>query len=124
MRYFFTLLVIMGVVTVWGPQTAIQASSSAQVPIEDVRVIMSELGPVVLLKAQERVIPIFVDPTVAGSIEGALSGLKFHRPLSHDLMHSILEAYGARVSQVRISLKDKIYFGELVISFDDMYAFL
>ena len=87
-----------------------------QVRIEDIKVMMSEVGPVVLLKAHDQVVPIFVDPTVAGSIEGALSGAKFHRPLSHDLMHTILNAFEGKVTQVVIRLKDRTYYGELTIS--------
>ena len=89
-----------------------------QVRIEDVRVVMSASGPVVLLMAQQRVVPIFVDPTVAGSIDGALTGLKYPRPLSHDLMHSILDSYGGTVSRVVIQLKGQVFYGALTISLD------
>lgn len=87
-----------------------------QIQIENVSVLMSEMGPVVLLKAHGRVVPIFVDPTVAGSIDGALRGKKFSRPLSHDLMHTILLAYGGTVTYVKIILKEQIYYGELAVT--------
>jgi bifunctional DNase/RNase len=61
-------------------------------------------------------IPIFVDATVALSIQGALNGEHLSRPLSHDLMHSILEAYGARVTQTVITLKDGTYYGTLTVA--------
>ncbi len=89
---------------------------SGQVKVENVKVVWSEVGPVVLLTARESVIPIFVDPTVAGSIQGALTGEKSLRPLSHDLMHTILQAYGMTVVEVRISLKKQVYFGELLMA--------
>src|SRR5687768_6241789 len=65
------------------------------VQIEDVEVRSSLVGPVVLLKVQGKAIPIFVDAIVAQSILGALSGDKFARPLSHDLMRTILEGFDA-----------------------------
>jgi bifunctional DNase/RNase len=86
-----------------------------QVPIQDVEVRLSDHGPVVLLKAENRIIPIFVDMTVAGSIQGALTGQKLRRPLSHDLMHAILDAFGGKVTQTVITLKDGIYYGALTV---------
>ncbi len=67
---------------------------SEQVAITDVQVRISDHGPVVLLQAEGKAIPIFVDLTVALSIQGALSGATLPRPLSHDLMHTILETFG------------------------------
>jgi len=116
MRYRY-LGVLLWIVTLagigegaWGSRTWAETD---QVQVEDVQVKFSQAGPVVLLKVDNRSIQIFVDPTVAGSIEGALTGRKFHRPLSHDLMHSILESYAGKVTQVVIRLKDQIYYGEL-----------
>lgn len=87
-----------------------------QVQIKEVEVRLSDHGPVVLLKAEDKVIPIFVDPTVAGSIQGALTGQKMRRPLSHDLMHTILDTYGGKVMQTVITLKDGIYYGALTVT--------
>jgi len=87
-----------------------------QVQIADVSVRMSDHGPVVLLQADHRILPIFVDVTVAISIQGALNGDRLVRPLSHDLMHTILEAYGGRVVRTVITRKDDTYFGALTIA--------
>ena len=95
---------------------SVSTAQSEQVQIEDVHVRLSSHGPVVLLAAQNKTIPIFVDQTVAGSIHGALTGVKLRRPLSHDLMHAILEAYDGRVTKVEITLKDRIYYGALSVT--------
>ena len=114
MRY---LLLILGCLVAGAVQIQAQSlASSGQVKVEHVKVVWSEVGPVVLLTARDSVIPIFVDPTVAGSIHGALTGEKSPRPLSHDLMHTILQAYGMTVVEVRISLKEQVYFGELLMA--------
>ncbi len=111
------LLVILCVALVGGGLSSAQTPLPAgHVQIEHVSVLMSEMGPVVLLRAHDRVVPIFVDPTVAGSIDGALRGKKFSRPLSHDLMHAILAAYGGTVTHVKIKLKGEIYYGELGVA--------
>ena len=91
------------------------SSLDDQVRIEDVSVVMSKVGPVIFLEAHKRIIQIFVDLTVAGSIDGALRGMKLPRPLSHDLMHTILLEFGGTVTEVRIKLKGEIYYGELAV---------
>jgi bifunctional DNase/RNase len=95
------------------------AQDAGQVQIRDVEVRLSDHGFVLLLSAENKVIPIFVDATVAGSIQGALTGQKLKRPLSHDLMRSILEGFGGRVTQTVITLKDGIYYGALTVAMKD-----
>jgi bifunctional DNase/RNase len=94
-----------------------ETGESPLVTIGDVRVRLSDHGPVVLLSAEGKTIPIFVDHTVAGSIQGALTGEKLSRPLSHDLMHTILEALGGRVVKTVITLKAGTYYGSLTVAF-------
>lgn len=95
-----------------GPKVA---AEPADVRIQNIEVIFSQMGPVVLLKVRNKAVPVFVDTLVAGSIQGALAGQKPPRPLSHDLMHTILESLDAKVSQVIITQKDGIYYGALTI---------
>ena len=92
-------------------------ATSEQVAITDVQVRISDHGPVVLLQAEGKAIPIFVDLTVALSIQGALSGATLPRPLSHDLMHTILETFGGHVTQTIITLKEGTYYGSLTVTF-------
>lgn len=92
------------------------AAGPGQVTIENVQVRMTDHGHVVMLKAEGKVIPVFVDPTVALSIHGALSGEKTARPLSHDLMHTILTTMNAKVTQVVITMHGTTYFGALSVA--------
>jgi len=94
-------------------------SHSDPVKIAEVTVRMSDHGPVVLLQAEGRTIPIFIDLTVALSIQNALNGEKLPRPMSHDLMHTILDAYGGKVTQTVITLKNGTYYGALTVAFKD-----
>jgi bifunctional DNase/RNase len=93
--------------------------ASQQVTITELQVIMSDHGPVVLLRAEGRAIPIFVDFTVARSIQGALNGEKLSRPLSHDLMHTILDAYGGKVLRTVITLRGGTFYGALTVAMQD-----
>jgi bifunctional DNase/RNase len=94
-------------------------AESERVRIQEVEVRLSDSGPVVLLKAESKAIPIFVDATVAGSIHAVLTGMKTPRPLSHDLMREILNTFGGKVVQTVITLKDGTYYGALTVALGD-----
>ncbi|MBM3343079.1 MAG: bifunctional nuclease family protein [Betaproteobacteria bacterium] len=89
------------------------------VRIQQVEVVLSEVGPVVLLKAENRAIPVFIDTTVAQSIHAALTGGKTPRPYTHDLMHSVLSAYDGRVTSVMITLKGNTFVAAITVVLRD-----
>ena len=91
------------------------AVEAGRVRVQSVEVRVSPVGPVVLLKVKSRAIPVFVDAIVAESIQAALTGRKTPRPLTHDLMHTILEAYDGRVTQVVVTLKERTFYGALTV---------
>lgn len=107
----------------------VKAESAAATPtdlvtIAEVKVRVTDHGPVVLLQAEGKAIPIFVDLTVALSIQAALIGDKLERPMSHDLMSQILRTYGGKVTQTVITLKGGTYYGALTVAFrDDVKVF-
>ena len=92
-----------------------ERKADALVRIEKVEVLVSPVGPVVLLRAGNRAIPVFVDAVVAESIQAALTGAKLARPLTHDLMHSVLQAFDGKVAQTVVTLKDRIFYGTLTV---------
>ena len=98
------------------PVRAAQADADAGlIRVEHTEVAVSPFGHVVLLKAQGKAIPIFVDAIVAQSIHGALTGEKFPRPLSHDLMRTILEGFDGKVTRVVVTLKGATYYGDVSV---------
>ncbi len=116
-RVLTRLLLLL--VLVWIPAYSFgdtPPSAPQHIPITEVKVRLSDHGPVVLLQAEGRSIPVFVDTTVALSIQAALNGERLSRPMSHDLMHSILEAYGARVTQAVITLNGGTFYGTLSVA--------
>ena len=73
-------------------------------------------GGAVFLGAAGKVIAIFVDHGVAMAITLALQGTKASRPLTHDLISSILAGLGARVEKVVINdLKGDTFFARLYL---------
>lgn len=123
MKYLHTIPALFGVclfLVLPGSLSGAEGDpQDGQVQIRDVEVRLSDHGPVVLLKAENRIIPIFVDATVAGSIQAALTGQKLSRPLSHDLMRTILDSFGGKVTQTVISLKDGVFYGALTVAMKD-----
>jgi uncharacterized protein len=121
MKTTWTLLCVIGIgLVVWSARAQGESERpNSQVEIRQVEVRLSDHGPVVLLKFEDRVIPIFVDATVAGSIQAALTGQKLSRPLSHDLMRTILDSFGGKVTQTVITLKDGVFRGALTVVMND-----
>lgn len=118
MNSFRSWLIGFGLSALVLAQAAPAADRQAQDPmvrIEKVDIIVSPVGPVVLLHARNRAIPVFVDAVVAESIQAALTGAKLPRPLTHDLMHSVLLGFDGRVTQAVVTLKERTFYGALTV---------
>jgi bifunctional DNase/RNase len=74
--------------------------------------------PVVILQEVDgtRVLPIWIGPSEASSIAMELAGMKFSRPLTHDLFTSVIRGLGGEVRRVQITrVVENTYFAELLI---------
>ena len=74
--------------------------------------------PVVILqeKEGERVLPIWIGPAEASAIAMELAGVKFSRPLTHDLLKQVIVGLGADLRKVIITqVKDNTYYAEMHI---------
>lgn len=74
--------------------------------------------PVVILQEQngDRVLPIWIGPAEASAIAMELAGMKFARPLTHDLLKQVIVGLGADLRKVIITqVKDNTYYAELHI---------
>lgn len=77
---------------------------------------------VVILKDIEggRVLPIWIGMLEATSIALEMEGIKPARPLTHDLIKSMLECVKAEVCMVIIhDLRDKTFFGQIILKWQD-----
>ena len=78
--------------------------------------------PVVILREQtgERVLPIWIGPGEASAIAMHLADWSFSRPLTHDLLVSLMGGLGGSLSRVIISrVVDNTYFAELEVRRDE-----
>ena len=74
--------------------------------------------PVVILKDLEgkRSLPILIGPFEATAIALALEGTQVPRPLSHDLMKSVIEALKAEVDRIVIhDIQDNTFYAKVVL---------
>jgi len=74
--------------------------------------------PVVILQEMEgtRVLPIWIGPGEASAIAMELAGMKFARPLTHDLFASVIVGMGGKLQRVMITkVVDNTYYAELII---------
>jgi len=92
-------------------------------PLVEVRVAhlgvdRSTSSPVVVLQEAtgSRVLPIWIGPAEANAIAVELAGVKFSRPLTHDLLKQVILGLGGELRKVLItSVRDSTYFAELHI---------
>lgn len=79
--------------------------------------IPTNAGVAVFIGNAEKVFVIYVEPSVGSAINMFLSQSSKERPLTHDLMASLLAAVGAKIERVIINdLQNGTYFGRLIIT--------
>ena len=89
-----------------------------QMKVDKLGIDLLTHDPVVILKDLEgkRYLPILIGPFEATAIALALEGTPVPRPLSHDLMRTLLEALHAKLEQIVIhDIKDSTFFAKLVV---------
>jgi len=75
-------------------------------------------NPVVLLKGtdNDEVLPIWIGQAEALSIDLQLKGETFDRPLTHDLLKTMVESLGASVLRVAVTeLRDNTFFAKIFV---------
>jgi hypothetical protein len=90
-----------------------------EMTIDSIRVNLTNYQQIVVLKekAVECYLPIFIGPIEARAIVLKLQGATVPRPATHDLLHSVIGALGARVDSVIISgLKSDIFYAKIILS--------
>ena len=98
-----------------------QMPEMIEVQIDSVRVHLMTPQRLVVLKEKnsERYLPIWVGPYEAEAITVALQEVEMSRPLTHDLLKNIINAFNARVIRVEIvKLQKDIFYGNIVTEVD------
>lgn len=99
-------------------RTRPEALVLVEVRVQSLGLDRSSNTPVVILEEVEgnRVLPIWIGPGEASAIAMQLADMKFSRPLTHDLLVSLMGGLGGALNRVLITrVKENTYFAELVI---------
>lgn len=93
--------------------------------VHGVRIEMPSGVPMLLLKELEgtRALPIWIGAAEAAAIANALEGVEPPRPMTHDLLTSVLDAFGHTLDEVRITaLSEGTFYALLVIDSEEISA--
>ncbi len=86
--------------------------------IASIRVSLMNYQRVVILKEKfaERYLPIWIGPAEADAIAVRLQDVAVARPLTHDLLRSIIEALGAQVTSIVVSdLSNDTFYARIIL---------
>ncbi|MCH8050525.1 MAG: bifunctional nuclease family protein [Chloroflexi bacterium] len=92
-----------------------------EMTIESIRVSLMNYQRVVILKEKEsdRYLPIWIGPAEADAIAVRLQDVQVARPLTHDLLRSVIEELGGSIDHILVSdLSNDTFFAKIVLQVD------
>jgi len=92
-----------------------------EVTIDSIRVSLMNYQRVVILKEKlsDRYLPIWIGPAEADAIAVKLQGVAVPRPLTHDLLNSVIDTLGAAVNSIIVNdLKNDTFFAKVILDID------
>lgn len=92
-----------------------------EMTIDSIRVSLMNYQRVVILKEKmaDRYLPIWIGPAEAEAIQLKLQDVKVARPLTHDLLRSVIDNLGASVSSIVVSdLRNDTFFAKIILNVD------
>ena len=92
-----------------------------EMTIDSIRVSLMNYQRVVILKEKvsDRYLPIWIGPAEADAIAVKLQGVAVPRPLTHDLLNSVIDTLGAAVNSIIVNdLKNDTFFAKVILDVD------
>jgi uncharacterized protein len=89
-----------------------------EVIIDSIRVSLMSQHRIVILKdgSSDRYLPIWIGPCEADAITIELQEVPPQRPLTHDLLKSIIREFGGRIVHILINdLRNDVYYARIVV---------
>jgi bifunctional DNase/RNase len=90
-----------------------------EMSIDSIRVSLMNYQRVVILKEKlaKRYLPIWIGPAEADAIAVKLQGVNVPRPLTHDLLSSVIDSLGAGIDSIIVSdLKSDTFYAKIILS--------
>jgi len=95
--------------------------AEVEMTIDSIRVSLMNYQRVVILKEKyaERYLPIWIGPAEADAIAVKLQGVSVPRPLTHDLLQSVIGRLGGRIDHIVVNdLQNDTFFAKLIVDVD------
>ncbi len=92
-----------------------------EMTIDSIRVSLMNYQRVVMLKEKmtERYLPIWIGPAEADAIAVKLQGVTVPRPLTHDLLRTVINTLGATINSIIVSdLRNDTFFAKVILNVD------
>jgi len=100
-----------------------------EMTIDSIRVSLMNYQRVVILKEKveddladevaKRYLPIWIGPSEADAIAVKLQGVTVPRPLTHDLLRSVIDTLGATIDSIIVSeLKNDTFYAKIILNVD------
>ncbi len=92
-----------------------------EMTIDSIRVSLMNYQRVVMLKEKlaERYLPIWIGPAEADAIAVKLQGVTVPRPLTHDLLRTVIKTLGATINSIIISdLRNDTFYAKIIFDVD------
>jgi uncharacterized protein len=92
-----------------------------EMTIDSIRVSLMNYQRVVILKEKsaERYLPIWIGQPEADAIAVKLQGVNTARPLTHDLLCSVIDTLGATINSIIVSdLKNDTFYAKILLNVD------
>ncbi len=89
--------------------------------IDSIRVSLMNYQRVVILKEKiaDRYLPIWIGPAEADAIAVKLQDVNVPRPLTHDLLRSVIDVLGATIDSIIVSdLKNDTFYAKIILNVD------
>ena len=90
-----------------------------EMSIDSIRVSLMNYQRVVILKENDsdRYLPIWIGPAEADAIAVKLQGVGVPRPLTHDLLRSVIDSLGATINHIIVNdLKNDTFYARIILN--------
>lgn len=90
--------------------------SASVLQVEIKAVVPASAGRAVFIGNEEKVFVIYVDRSVGDAILMFMNGTPKERPLTHDLIGSVLTGFGARIQRIIINdIQGSTYYARIIV---------
>lgn len=111
-------IIFLGGIQFQGVMERMEAAGMLELTIDSIRVSPMNYQRVVILKDKEsdRYLPIWIGPAEADAIAVKLQDLSVPRPLTHDLLQTMIDTLGGSVKHILVNdLQNDTFYAKIVI---------